>query len=549
MGSRKNKKGVNLILQGGVMAVALFAAYLCVCLRQIPLTNIWGDEGNSMYSAAFGLFSAAWLITSYAVPYTISSLLKPRLRQGQYKNAGKVMQTAFLYATISGAGIGAAVFFGSAYLAETVIREPLSALALRIFSAAVLVFAWNSVLRGFFLGNGAVFPVAVSLLAEQIVSLAAGFPLALAFQKYGVRVGALLQNGSFGASFAAAGFSAGIAAGAALSFLLLLMLYLATHSYYKKRNGKDSGRGRENMASVAAIFFACLLPTMFYGLFVKGYLLVEQILFRQFMNGSLGADAISRQWGVYFGKYKVFAALPVILAAAMVTTLRDRTYALSRKEDYQHMQELVRDVLKAVLTAVVPVSVMLGALASLLLQLCFPAQDVEEGAVMLLTGCITSVFFSAAYVFAQTLWGMKRTFLLFVCILPAFLIHAGTLYVMLEILHLDIFGVLYADIVYSFCLFAFLMAAVQKSCRFRYGLLRMYVPIGISAAVTGLILYVLSKALAGIPPLAVLIGLAALGTVIYYVLLILLRGTSQKELRMIPGGKWIIKAARAVRLL
>lgn len=549
MGNRRNQKGVNLILQGGVMAVALLAAYLCLCLRQIPLTNIWGDEGNSMYSAAFGLFSAAWLITSYAVPYTLSSLLKPRLRQGQYKNAGKVMRTAFLYATISGAGIGAAGFFGSAYLAETVMREPLSALALRIFSAVVLVSAWNGVLRGFFLGNGAVFPVAVSLLAEQVVSLAAGFPLALAFQKYGVRVGALLQNEAFGASFAAAGFSAGVAAGAALSFLFLLMLYLATHSYYKKRNGKDSGRGRESMASVAAIFFTCLLPTVFYGLFVKGYLLVEQILFRQFMNGNLGADAISRQWGVYFGKYKVFAALPVILAAAMVTTLRDRTYALSRKEDYQHMQELVRDVLKAVLTAVVPASVMLGALASCLLQLCFPAQDVEEGAVMLLTGCITAVFFSAAYVFAQTLRGMKRNLLLFVCILSAFLIHAGTLYAMLEILHFDIYGVLYADIVYAFCLFAFLMAAVQKSCRFRYGLLRMYVPIGIASAAMGLILFILSKALAGISPLAVLIGLAALGTVIYYVLLILLRGTSQKELRMVPGGKWIIKAARAVRLL
>lgn len=549
MGNRKSKKGANLILQGGIMAVALFVVHLCVCLRQIPLTNLWGDEGNSIYSAVFGLFSIAWLVTSYAVPYTLSSLLKPRLKQGQFKNAGKVIQTAFLYATVLGVGIGSAVFLGSTYLAETVMLEPLSALSLQIFSITILVSAWNSVLRGFFLGNGAVFPVAVSLLAEQVVSLAAGFPFALSRQKYGVKVGALLRNESFGASFAVAGFSAGIAAAAVLSFLLLLMLYLATHPYYKKRNGKDSGRGRENMASIAAIFFACLLPMILYSLFTKGYLLVEQILFRQFMNGSLGADVISRQWGVYFGKYKVFAALPVILAAAMGTTLRDKISSFSRKEDYQHMQEFVRSVLQAVMTAVVPASVMLGALASLLLKACFPAQNAEEGAMMLLTGCITAIFFSAAYIFAQVLWGMKRTLLLFICILPAFLIHAGALYVMLEILHLDIFGVLYADIVYSFCLFVFLMAAVRKSCRFRYGLLRMYVPIGIAAAVMGLILYFLAKALGGMPALAAVIALVLLGTVIYYVLLLLLHGTSQKELRMIPGGKWIIKAARAVRLL
>ena len=549
MGKRKSKKGANLILQGGVMAVALFVVHLCICLRQIPLTNIWGDEGNSMYSAAFGLFSIAWLITSYAVPYTISFLLKPRLKQGQYKNAGKVIQAAFLYATILGAGIGAAVFFGSTYLAETVMLEPLSALSLQIFSIAILASAWSSVLRGFFLGNGASFPVALSLLVEQIVSLAAGFPLALACQKYGGKVGSLLQNESFSSSFAAAGFSAGIAAGAVLSFLLLLLLYLATHSYYKKRNGKDSGRGRESMVQVVSIFFACLLPMMLYGLFVKGYLLIEQILFRQFMSGSLGADLISQQWGVYFGKYKVFTALPVILAAAMATTLRDKAYILSRKEDYQHMQEFVRSVLQAVMTAVAPVSVMLGALAALLLKACFPAQDAEEGAVMLLLGCITAIFFSAAYVFAQTLWGMKRTMLLLACVFPAFLVHAGALYVMLEILHLDILGVLYADIVYSFCLFVFLMAAVRKSCRFRYGLLRMYVPIGIAAAVMGLILYFLAKALGGVPAPAALIVLVLLGTVIYYAVLLLLHGISQRELRMIPGGKWIIKAARAVRLL
>lgn len=550
MGRGNSRKGANLIMQGGIMAMALLMTSACIWLRQIPLTSIWGDEGNSIYSAAFSLFSFACLITSYAVPSTLAYLLKPRIRQGQYKNAGKMIQTAFLYATITGAGIGISLFFGSVYLMERILLEPLAALSLQLLAPVVLLAAWNSVLRGFFLGNGAVFPVALSMLAEQLIALAAGFPLASVLQKYGAKVGDLLQNEAFSSSFASAGFAGGILVGTAISFLFLLLLYLISHSYYKKRNGKDSGKGRESLPQVVYIFFVCLLPVLFYGIFSKGYLLVEQILFRQFMSDSLGADIISQQWGMYFGKYKVFTALPVIMAAAMSTTLCDKIHGFCKRQDYPHMQELIRSVLRAVTVVVLPFAAMLGAFAVPMLESFFPGQDAETGGMLLLTGCITAVFFSLSYVFSEILLGMKKKLLLLSCGMAAFIVNAGALYIMLELMHLDIFGVLYADIIFSFCLVALLAAAVQKSCHFRYGLLRTAVPPFISALIMGVIMYLLSMALESVlSTLVLLILLIAMGNIIYFVLLLLMHGVTQKELRLIPGGKWIVKAAQAVRLL
>lgn len=551
MGKRRNsKKQANLIVQGGIMAVAFLLSGVCTLLRQVPLTAMWGDAGNSMYAAAYDMFLIAWLVSAYGIPAVMSYLFKPRLKQGQYKNAGKVMQAVFLYASISGIVLGISLFFGSAFLVKVIFLEPLSELALQILAASLLFTAWNGVLRGFFLGNGAAFPVAASLLLEQLIILAAGFPLASAGEAYGRKVGALLKNESFSISFAAAGFAGGIFAGAALSFLFLLFLYLATHSYYKRKNGRDSGKRREGLLEVMAVFFTCLFPVLLFGFFSRGYLLCQQILFRQFMAESLGAAAISQQWGMYYGKYKIFTALPVVLAAAMGFPLTGKVRSLCRRADYQRMREQLQSMLQAVMILVIPFSVMIGILAPLILDAFLPGQDTETASLLLLTGFVTAVFFSAAYLLAEALWGMDRKITMLLCCASAFAIHTGALYVMLEILHFDIFGVLYADIIYAFCLLVFLGAMVQKLCRFRYGLLRSNVPLVIAAAGMGIVLFLCNKVLAeALPPGILLLVLAAAGIVIYFLLLLLLRGAKERELRLVPGGKWICMAARAVRLL
>lgn len=537
-------------MQGGGMTIFFFVVNLICVLRNIPMTMLWGDEGNSMYSSAYGIFSFVWLISSYGLPTAVSYLRRLRLKQGQYKNAAGITRTAFLYATLVGGGAGLSLFFGSRYLMEEIMMEPLCVLTLQILSGVVLLSAWNGVLRGFFLGNGAGFPVVLSMLAEQVTVLLVGITAANMLSQYGKRVGALLQNAAFEQSFAAAGFAAGIAAGSLLSFAFLFFLYMMSHSYYKRKNGRDSGKGREGMLHTACVFLTCLFPLLFYGLFMKGYLLTEQLMFRHCMKDGLSPSVISAQWGCYFGKYKVFTAIPILYAAALGSTLRDRVQALYQKEAYPHMRELIQNTMKVILTAVIPCAVMTGVLAEPLLSALFRGQDTESGAMMLLTGFVTIVFFSAAYLFAQILFGMKRSAYIMLCGGLAFFLHAGILYGMLELLHLDIHGVLYADILYSFLLMFFLGAAVQRRCRLKSGFLRANIPSVLAALVMGAVLWLAGTALGELLPAGILLLLLiAAGTVIYYVLLLLLHGISERELLLLPGGRWVILLARVVRIL
>ena len=235
---RSSRKQANLIVQGGVMAVTSLLVNACVLFCRIPLTVLWGDEGNGIYAAAYGGFFVFWLVSAYAVPVAVSGLLKSRLKRGQNQGAGMVIKIAFLYAAIVGLALSALLFLGSDYIAAHILPEPLAVLPIRVLSPALLFMSLSSVLRGFFLGSGAGFPVMLSFILEQVGAVSGGILLAHIQEGYGIMVGALLQNESFSRSYAVMGFAGGISAGSLLAFLFLLGIYLLSHGYYKTRAGK-----------------------------------------------------------------------------------------------------------------------------------------------------------------------------------------------------------------------------------------------------------------------------------------------------------------------
>jgi len=543
------KKSANLIMQGGIMALVCLVVHLCFLIRHIPLTNMWGDEGNGIFSTAYGVFLFAWLLTGYGLPKAVSYLIKPRLKQGQYKNASKVMQASFAYATILGGILTASLFCGAPIIADYIVLEPMAVLTIRIFSFVVLISAWNGVLRGFFMGNGAAFPVVISLLLEHMIIIVSGLIFAGKFREYGTKVSALLRNESFTNAFASGGFAAGILTGTMVAFLFLLVIFLMSSSYYKKRNGKDSGRGREGMLQIYHVLLTFLLPLIIYGMVMLGYLFIQQIMFYHLMKDSMNKGLITMQWGAYFGKYKIISLFPFVLAVAMGSTIREKCSLYYKRDDFQRLREFVQTTLKVIMSIVIPFSVMLAAVSEHLLAALFQNQEIETGRTLLLIGSVTAIFFSVALVFSDVLMGIKKTEFMILCGLGALALHIGILFFMLEIFHLDIFGVLYADIIYAFCLMLFFALFVQKKCRFRYGFLKANIPIVISSAVMGSVLYFLGKALGGLlAPQLLLILLCIIGILIYYILLGLLHGISSRELQLLPGGAWIDRLMQTFRL-
>ena len=198
---------------------------------------------------------------------------------------------------------------------------------------------------------------------------------------------------------------------------------------------------------------------------------------------------------------------------------------------------------------VIPLSVMIGALAIPILRTFYHGQDPEFAAELLLPGCITAILYSAAFLMAETLKGLKKIKLMLICGGASLAIHIGSLYLMLEMLHLDVSGVVYADIIYAFALCISLGAVVQKSCHMRYSLLVRQIPCLIAGGVMGVILFLLTKVFGNALQGLVLLPILAVGFVIYWIILLLCKGATGEDLQCLPGGKLIERVATLCRLM
>ncbi len=107
-----------------------------------------------------------------------------------------------------------------------------------------------------------------------------------------------------------------------------------------------------------------------------------------------------------------------------------------------------------------------------------------------------------------------------------------------------------SDLLYSFLLLLFIGSAAKKRCGFRGSLLRSMLAPLIASAIMGGILYLLARVLTEVLPAGVLLAiLAAVGMMIYILALLLLRGVTERELRLAPGGTWILAVGKALRML
>ena len=61
--NKKTKKKDDFLMQGAILAVAMFLTKIIGVVYRIPLTNILGDEGNGFYGYAFEVYAMALMLS------------------------------------------------------------------------------------------------------------------------------------------------------------------------------------------------------------------------------------------------------------------------------------------------------------------------------------------------------------------------------------------------------------------------------------------------------------------------------------------------------
>ncbi|MCR4704805.1 MAG: polysaccharide biosynthesis C-terminal domain-containing protein [Lachnospiraceae bacterium] len=550
MNEQRENRQSNYIMRGGIMSIAILFAGLCAIIGRVLISSCYANAGIGIFSASFGLFGLFCICFSYMLPIVLRALMLPRVRQHQYCNARAICKVGSLFSivfSLVGAGL---LFWKGQDWAMLLFADRYAKITLMPLCVLLLLCAFNGSLRGYFMGYGVDAPAAISVVIEQFFSVCIGTVLMFVFDDYGAKVGVLLLNSDYAFVYGLLGFYIGMITGSILSLLFLCFAYFSTKAQYLKMQKKESSKMREPLSRSITLFVLFLLPFIILALFLRGNVIFAQIAFRLFVNGSLSDDLIINEWGAYYGIYRVLFAIPLLIAAAMGYCQQTLLPGLIKRQAMQHLRDRLQSVLKASAMFVFPMIVWIGCSGNAILFMLNHRADADLAGKLLLIGIIPTVLFAFSILFIETLFALNEGRKAFICAGIGLPVYLFLLYVMPEVFHLNIFGVLYADLICSFVLFGLCGFFVKQTSGLRGSFFRCLVPTSLASLIMGAVLYFMNRALISVLPAGVLFALLLLtGVLIYHVLLALLHGADERDLKCIPFGRVIIFVLRQIRLM
>ncbi len=539
----------NFIVQGGILAAAGIISRIIGFIYRIPLQNTIGDAGMGYYSAAFQIYSIMLIISSYSLPVAVSKLVAARAAKGQYRNARRFFHGALLFATLTGGATCLIVMFGADQLAGNIMSMPKSAIALRMLGPTLLIVALMGVIRGYFQGLGTMVPTAFSQLVEQIVNAVISVVAGVYLFEYGTKVAALLRDEDFAPAWGAAGGTLGTGAGALSGLIVLLIMFLVHKRRIRKDIVRDNARFVDTYGRIFSAIIVTVLPVILSTTIYNISDTLDQGVFNYVMDAKGFSDIKAEYWGIYAGKYRVLTNVPIALANALCSSMMPSLAACIENGERRTARHKVAIGIRFVMMVSIPCAVALAILGRPLISLMFTG-EVEIPAMLLRMGSASVVFYSLSTLSNGVLQGIDKLKIPVRNAAIALVLHMGILYLTISVFDWKLYGVVIACMAFGLLMCILNWVSIAKHLRYRQEMRRTFVVPIIASAVMGVIVwltfFIMSKFQSD---LISVITASVIGTVVYFILLLLLRGVRERELRGLPGGGVIVAIARLFRLM
>lgn len=552
----RNSNNSNYLVQGTILAVAAIIAKVIGMIYRIPLTNILGDEGNGYYSTANQIYMILLMISTFSIPLAVSKLVSERVNQEQYKNAHHVFRCAMKLSAFAGLVMSFLTFFLAGVLCGTVMKVEQATLALRVISPAIFIFAIAGVYRGYFQGYGSMVPTAVSQLIEQIVNaFVSVFGAAYLFE-HGTFIGGHLHAPAYGA----AGGTLGTVVSVSVALIVLLVIYRSFYASYRRMARKDTTKRLESDTKIYRAIMLTIVPVVCSTVIYNITPILDQFVFNHVLAGQgYTNEQFAIIYGIYTGKFYVLANVPLALASSLAPSVVPALSAAVVNDDYRDAKIKVRATMRYTMIITIPCAVGLAALASPIMQLLFrdtnrlPAGITQAGGLMI-------VLFAMSTLTTAVLQGISRMKEPVRNSVIALAIHILVLYILLKKFRINIYGVVYANTIFAFLVYALNMFSIRRYLGYRQEIKKTFVIPLIASGLMGaaaIAVYFVFSRLFGLMAgsgsyianaLATFLAIVV-AVFVYAFFLIRLKGVRKSEILELPKGRMICRFLRKIHFI
>ncbi len=541
----KNLKN-RIVLSAGIVS------YMLLFLLRIPLSRVIGDEGLGLFAPAFELFVLTTLVVSYGMSGAMSGIIRYRVKRERYRNADKVFKTAFFMNLFLGVVMALFLLVFSSWIAEILVLERLSRMAVMAAAPSVFFAAMIGIFRGYFSGYGMGVLTAHSQYIEKIAMFAGTLICGRAFYGYGQKVAALYQVEAHGYAYGALGAMVGVFLSQVIALLHLLLVYVIYAGAFKGRPGQDNSRRAETRFEIQRMLLINLVPLSAAVVLSNLFMIADQRFFNHCMNMTEKGNVRTVQWGCYYGKFAPLLGICAAISCLFVHGLTSKISSAYEREEYRSMRERMGRAVRNTSMVSFPAAVYVAVLGKPLSVCCYGRATAQSAVLAgwLSKGAVLIALFTFSFLFGQILYKMRMIRELFLTAAAAFVVHMAAAYFMTQRGHMGADGLLCALIlffgVYMVLAFVFLNRRVKYKPDWFIGVL---FPLA-AAAVSGLIVYLLNRLLSGFAGATVCIIVSLLTGLLFHIFfLVILRVIGEVELQEMPFGFLFIMLGRTIGIL
>ena len=537
--SKKSSSKTNFLAQGTILVIASFVAKAIGMIYRIPLTHILGDDGNGYYSTANEIYTIILMISSFSLPLAVSRLVAEREYAGEVKNSYKVLICSLRFAAVTGGILSILTFLLGGVITKYVMGVELASYALRVLAPAIFLFALTGVLRGFFQGHGTMVPTAVSQIIEQIINAIVSVAGAYVMLQYGLKLGEKKGDAELGTALAAAGGTFGTVASVGVALLFMIVIYLGYRNGFKRRMKKDKTRRRESDRAIYRAITYTILPIVLSTLVYNISTIIEQGVFNHILAGmGFTQTQYATVWGIYSGKFRVLMNVPLSIASCLAPSVVPALTEAMANNDLREAGLRTRDTIRYTMVFTIPCAVGMAALARPIMMMLYGNNDsLALAAGIMQSGALLTVLLALSTLTTGILQGLGEMQAPLVHAATAVAIHLGFLVLFVVKFKWNIYGVVYANIIFGLIICLLNARSIRKKLHYRQEIKKTFLVPVIAAGVMGIAAYLVHRVFNLFAGNTISTILAVcVGAVVYGICLVKLGGILEREIRRLPKG-------------
>ena len=537
--SKKSSSKTNFLAQGTILVIASFVAKAIGMIYRIPLTHILGDDGNGYYSTANEIYTIILMISSFSLPLAVSRLVAEREYAGEVKNSYKVLICSLRFAAVTGGILSILTFLLGGVITKYVMGVELASYALRVLAPAIFLFALTGVLRGFFQGHGTMVPTAVSQIIEQIINAIVSVAGAYVMLQYGLKLGEKKGDAELGTALAAAGGTFGTVASVGVALLFMIVIYLGYRNGFKRRMKKDKTRRRESDRAIYRAITYTILPIVLSTLVYNISTIIDQGVFNHILAGmGFTQKQYATVWGIYSGKFRVLMNVPLSIASCLAPSVVPALTEAMANNDLREAGLRPRDTIRYTMVFTIPCAVGMAALARPIMMMLYGNNDsLALAAGIMQSGALLTVLLALSTLTTGILQGLGEMQAPLVHAATAVAIHLGFLVLFVVKFKWNIYGVVYANIIFGLIICLLNARSIRKKLHYRQEIKKTFLVPVIAAGVMGIAAYLVHRVFNLFAGNTISTILAVcVGAVVYGICLVKLGGILEREIRRLPKG-------------